>query len=141
MQKLIDFKIDYFATCLHLASSGVTSLDMANQRTQVIQLYKTVNFVQFMTNWSRAMAKVFALQLQYLGREYPGGAEKFRQKCHDVFVRNRNETDPAKIATMIKQGEFVVKELEALYSLRKYRAMKRRYYDEDISPAEHKIEK
>lgn len=32
---------------------------------------------------------------------------------------------------MIEIGEFVVKELEALYSLRKYRAMKRRYYDDD----------
>lgn len=69
------------------------------------------------------------LQLQYLGKEYPGGAEKFRQKCHDVFMRNSEETDPAKIDTMIKRGDFVIKELEALYSLRKYRAMKKRYYD------------
>lgn len=32
---------------------------------------------------------------------------------------------------MIKHGEFVVKEIEALYKLKKYRAMKRRYYDDD----------
>lgn len=30
---------------------------------------------------------------------------------------------------MIAMGEYVVKEIEALYSLRKYRAMKKRYYD------------
>lgn len=72
---------------------------------------------------------VLLLQLQHLGKEYPGGADKFRTKCHDVFVRNSSETDKAKIEEMIKRGEFVVKELEALYSLRKYRAMKKRYYD------------
>lgn len=32
---------------------------------------------------------------------------------------------------MIEQGNFVVKELEALYSLRKYRAMKKRYYKDE----------
>lgn len=71
------------------------------------------------------------MQLQYLGKEYPGGPEKFRIKCHDVFLRNSKETDPQKIETMIKHGQFIVKELEALYSLRKYRAMKKRYYKED----------
>lgn len=69
--------------------------------------------------------------MQYLGREYPGGPDKFRTKCHDSFMRNSKETDPTKVERMIEIGEFVVKELEALYSLRKYRAMKRRYYDDD----------
>ncbi|XP_031632393.1 electron transfer flavoprotein regulatory factor 1 [Contarinia nasturtii] len=78
-------------------------------RSQVVQLYKT---------------------LQYLGREYPGGPEKFRKKCHDIFLRNSTETDPNKIKSMIEHGKFIVKELEALYSLRKYRAMKKRYYVE-----------
>lgn len=32
---------------------------------------------------------------------------------------------------MVKHGEFVVKEIEALYKLKKYRAMKKRYYDEN----------
>lgn len=68
-------------------------------------------------------------QLQHLGREYPGGADKFRTKCHDAFMRNSQEKDSAKIDEMIKRGDFVVKEIEALYSLRKYRAMKKRYYD------------
>lgn len=84
--------------------------------------YEPILIGSFFFNW---------LQLQYLGKEYPGGAEKFRTKCHGVFQRNSKETDPQKIETMIKHGQFVVKELEALYSLRKYRAMKKRYYNED----------
>ena len=73
------------------------------------------------------------LQLQYLGREYPGGADKFRNKCHQVFMKNSNIKDTHKIDQLIANGEYVVKELEALYSLRKYRAMKKRYYDTDIN--------
>lgn len=38
--------------------------------------------------------------------------------------------DPEKIKQLIARGEFVIKELEALYFLRKYRAMKQRYYDD-----------
>jgi hypothetical protein len=53
----------------------------------------------------------------------------FRKKCHDAFFKNREEMSPQKVDQMIARGEHVVKELEALYSLRKYRAMKRRYYD------------
>lgn len=74
---------------------------------------------------------VSVLQLQYLGREYPGGPEKFRSKCHDVFLRNSKETDPKQIEAMIERGKFVIKELEALYALRKYRAMKKRYCKDD----------
>lgn len=45
-------------------------------------------------------------------------------------MRNSAERDAGKIEQLIGRGEFVVKELEALYALRKYRAMKRRYYDD-----------
>ncbi|KAG8138444.1 hypothetical protein E2320_004336 [Naja naja] len=31
----------------------------------------------------------------------------------------------------LRRGKFVIKELEALYFLRKYRALKQRYYEED----------
>ena len=70
-------------------------------------------------------------QLQYLGREYPGtnGPEKFRGKCHAAFLKNSTEKDPEKVEKLIGLGEYVVKEIEALYTLKKYRAMKKRYYD------------
>jgi len=81
-------------------------------RPQVIQLYKN---------------------LLWLGREYPAGADFFNTRLKKAFMNNRNETNPEKIQEMIGRGEFVIKEIEALYMLRKYRTLKRRYYDE---PAE-----
>ncbi|MPC32294.1 LYR motif-containing protein 5 [Portunus trituberculatus] len=79
-----------------------------SQKSQVIQLYKN---------------------LLYLGREYPMGYEYFREKLKNAFLKNRNETDPRRITEMIARGEYVIKEIEALYMLRKYRTLKRRYYD------------
>lgn len=43
-------------------------------------------------------------------------------------MKNKDVKDPEKIEKMIAHGEFVVKELEALYMLKKYRTLKRRYY-------------
>jgi len=40
-----------------------------------------------------------------------------------------DETDETVIKSLIEKGEYVVKEIEALYALRKYRAMKQRYYE------------
>ncbi|NXM55846.1 ETFR1 factor, partial [Illadopsis cleaveri] len=84
---------------------------MANSlRSEVIKLYKN---------------------LLYLGREYPKGADYFRSRLKAAFLKNKHETDPEKIKQLIARGEFVIKELEALYFLRKYRAMKQRYYSDD----------
>lgn len=54
-------------------------------------------------------------------------------------MKNRDVQDPEKIKTMLKHGEYVIKELEALYMLRKYRTLKRRYYNEPL-PTEVKTE-
>ncbi|XP_026493866.1 electron transfer flavoprotein regulatory factor 1 [Vanessa tameamea] len=80
------------------------------QRRAVLNLYKT---------------------LLFLGRDWPQGYELFRKRLHNVFLRNSEETDSNKIDMMLKHGQFVVKEIEALYKLKKYRAMKRRYYDDN----------
>lgn len=69
-------------------------------------------------------------QLLHLGREYPKGASYFRDRLRAAFGKNKSVQDPEKIKELIARGEYVVKELEALYSLRKYRAMKKRYYEE-----------
>lgn len=69
-------------------------------------------------------------QLLYLGREYPKGADYFRDRLRAAFTKNKSVQDPEKIKEMIARGEFVSRELEALYYLRKYRAMKKRYYKE-----------
>ncbi|XP_067415363.1 electron transfer flavoprotein regulatory factor 1 [Emydura macquarii macquarii] len=84
---------------------------MANPlRSQVLNLYKN---------------------LLYLGREYPKGKDYFRNRLKAAFLKNKDVKDPEKIKQLIARGEFVIKELEALYYLRKYRAMKQRYYDDD----------
>ncbi|XP_034381749.1 LYR motif-containing protein 5A [Cyclopterus lumpus] len=77
-------------------------------RGQVMRLYKT---------------------LLYLGREYPQGAAYFRERLKSAFMKNKDVTDPENIQKLVARGDFVIKELEALYFLRKYRAMKKRYYE------------
>ncbi|WP_255576988.1 hypothetical protein [Enterobacter cloacae complex sp. 2DZ2F20B] len=41
-------------------------------------------------------------------------------------MKNKDENDPEKIKNMIAHGQYIVKELEALYMLKKYRTLKRR---------------
>jgi hypothetical protein len=48
--------------------------------------------------------------------------------CKKAFARNKDEKDPEKIEEMIARGDYVAKEIETLYALKKYRAMKKRYY-------------
>lgn len=65
----------------------------------------------------------------YLGRDYPAGYDYFRQRLKIAFMKNRDVTDTETIHKMIDRGKFVIKEIEALYMLKKYRTLKRRYYD------------
>ncbi|XP_076646452.1 electron transfer flavoprotein regulatory factor orsai [Halictus rubicundus] len=78
-----------------------------SQRSKVIQLYKT---------------------LLFMGKDYPRGYDFFKRNLKKAFEKNKGETDPEKINKMLAHGNYVIKELEALYMLRKYRTLKRRYY-------------
>ncbi|XP_022185487.1 electron transfer flavoprotein regulatory factor 1 [Nilaparvata lugens] len=80
------------------------------QRAQVIELYK---------------------KLLHLGKDYPQGYDFFRSKLKKAFMKNKEETDPEKIKVLIGHGNFVIKEIEALYMLRKYRTLKKRYSNEN----------
>ncbi|XP_026534040.1 electron transfer flavoprotein regulatory factor 1 [Notechis scutatus] len=68
--------------------------------------------------------------LLYLGKEYPKGADYFRTRLKKAFLKNKEVKDPEEIKKLIARGQFVIKELEALYFLRKYRALKQRYYED-----------
>ena len=70
-------------------------------------------------------------KLIYMGRDYPKEPEVFRIKCHAAFLKNKDIEDPEKIEQLLGHGNYIVKELEALYMLKKYRTLKRRYYDSD----------
>lgn len=67
------------------------------------------------------------MQLLYLGRNYPMGYDYFRSRLKTAFLRNKDETDPQKIQQLVERGQFVVKEIKALYMLKKYRTLKKRY--------------
>jgi len=88
----------------------LTSFALMSQRVKVLNLYKT---------------------LLYMGKDYPLGYKYFSDRCHKAFAKNSNEKDSQKVEEMIKRGEFVIKEIEALYRLKKYRTMKKRYYKEE----------
>ncbi|KAF9160315.1 LYR motif-containing protein 5A [Actinomortierella ambigua] len=69
-------------------------------------------------------------QLLYLGREYPAGEEFFHKRLKAAFQKNAHLTDPKEIQKRIDLGDYVCKEIEAMYHINKYRAMKKRYYED-----------
>ncbi|XP_010885147.1 LYR motif-containing protein 5A [Esox lucius] len=82
-----------------------------------------------MTNTLRREVLQLYRNLLFLGRDYPKGADYFRERLKSAFMKNKDVTDPSEIRKLVDRGEFVIKELEALYFLRKYRAIKKRYYE------------
>lgn len=68
-----------------------------------------------------------------MGRDYPKGYDFFRSRLKTAFLRNRSVSDPEQIQILVQRGEFVVKEIEALYMLKKYRTLKERYSTEENS--------
>jgi hypothetical protein len=66
-------------------------------------------------------------QLLYIGREYPKGFDYFRKGLKAAFLKKRHLQDPQDIQKAIEQGQYVYKELEALWFLKKYRTMKKNY--------------
>ncbi|KAI7792186.1 LYR motif-containing protein 5A [Triplophysa rosa] len=82
-----------------------------------------------MTNPLRGEVIRLYKNLLYLGRDYPKGSTYFRERLKAAFMKNKDVTDPVKIKNLVDRGEFVIKELEAMYYLRKYRTLKKRYYE------------
>ncbi|KAI3542597.1 complex 1 protein [Colletotrichum filicis] len=66
-------------------------------------------------------------ELLYLGREYPLGYDYFRPRLHKAFSANAALRDEEAIRRGIERAEFVKKEIEALYYLKRYRALRKRY--------------
>ncbi|KAF9439010.1 LYR motif-containing protein 5 [Entomortierella beljakovae] len=84
-----------------------------------------------MSSSSRQRVVALYKQLYYLGREYPAGADFFHGKLKSAFIKNKDLSDPVEIQKRIDLGDFVCKEIEAMYHINKYRAMKKRYYEEE----------
>lgn len=67
-------------------------------------------------------------QILYLAKDWPEGYTVLRDRARKAFLINRNEEDPRKIEMLVGRAEFVAKEIETLYKLKKYRTLKKRYY-------------
>jgi len=65
--------------------------------------------------------------LLFMGREYPQGYDYFRTRLHKAFASQKDLTDEAKIKQGIERAEYVKKEIEALYYLKRYRTLRQRY--------------
>jgi hypothetical protein len=67
-------------------------------------------------------------ELLHLGRDYPlGFSSFFRPRLHGAFATRAAERDEEKIRQGIAHAEYVKKEIEALYYLKKYRTLRKSY--------------
>lgn len=62
-----------------------------------------------------------------MGKHYPLGYDYFRPRLHKAFMSKAYLQDEEEIRQGIQRAEYVKKEIEALYFLKKYRSMKQRY--------------
>ncbi|KAF9523570.1 hypothetical protein CPB83DRAFT_799239 [Crepidotus variabilis] len=79
------------------------------------------------TNPTRLRALALYKELHRLGRDYPDPSYNFNGRMRKLFEKNRHLTDKDEIEKALKLGEFIKNETLALYSLRKYRHLKRMY--------------
>ncbi|KAL4933867.1 electron transfer flavoprotein regulatory factor 1 [Aspergillus undulatus] len=66
-------------------------------------------------------------ELLNIGREYPLGYDYFRNRLHRAFSSQVHLKDDEEIKKGIARAESVKKEIETLYYLKRYRALKQRY--------------
>ncbi|KZV68084.1 hypothetical protein PENSPDRAFT_653527 [Peniophora sp. CONT] len=66
-------------------------------------------------------------ELHRLGRDYPDASYDFHGRMRRLFEKNRDLSDPEQIERALCLGEFIRDETLALYSLKKYRHLKRSY--------------
>ena len=76
------------------------------------------------------MLNIFSFQLLFIGKDYPKGKDYFNARLKIAFLKNKDVTDTTEIDHLIARGEFVIKEIEALYMIRKYRTLKKRYTED-----------
>jgi hypothetical protein len=65
-----------------------------------------------------------------VGRDYPGGLDLVRRKAKEGLRTNAHLTDEVEIKRAVARGRWMVRELQGVIKLKKYREMKKRYYDQ-----------
>ncbi|OTB00416.1 hypothetical protein M426DRAFT_324285 [Hypoxylon sp. CI-4A] len=66
-------------------------------------------------------------ELLNLGKDYPQGFTYFRPRLHKAFMGNAHLRSEEEIRSAIARADFVKKEIEALYYLKRYRTLRKRY--------------
>lgn len=66
-------------------------------------------------------------ELLHLGKDYPLGFGYFRPRLHKAFMANAHLQNEDDIRKGIARADFVRKEIEALYYLKRYRTLRRAY--------------
>ena len=62
-----------------------------------------------------------------VGRDYPLGLDYVREKAKAQFFGRAALTDEIEVKRAINYGRYMVKEMQGVIQLRKYRAMRKRY--------------
>lgn len=65
----------------------------------------------------------------YVGREYPLGLDYVKRVARQKIEPKRNLTSESDIKRAVHEGRWWVREMVGAIQLRKYRVMKKRYYD------------
>ncbi|BEJ11273.1 hypothetical protein CspHIS471_0106950 [Cutaneotrichosporon sp. HIS471] len=76
----------------------------------------------------RARARRAYKDLHRLGRDYPDPDYNFNMRLRRAFEKNSKITDPAKLKQQLDLAEHIKKEILAMYSIRKYRHLRRAYH-------------
>lgn len=69
----------------------------------------------------------------FVGREYPLGLNWVREKAKSWFRQNAELTDEVEIRRAVAKGRFMVREMQAVIKLKKYRTLNKRYNQEENS--------
>jgi hypothetical protein len=69
----------------------------------------------------------YSPELLEMGKSYPLGYDYFRPRVHKAFMSQAHLKDEQDIRKGIERAEYVKKEIEALYYLKKYRSLRKSY--------------
>ena len=62
-----------------------------------------------------------------VGRDYPLGLERVREKAKAKFFENAHLEDGLELRKAVNYGRYMVREMQGVIKLKKYRAMRERY--------------
>ena len=67
-----------------------------------------------------------------VGRDYPTGLDAVRRKAKAEFAKNSDLNDGLELRRAVSYGRYMVREMQGVVMLKKYRAMKQRYADQEL---------